>query len=165
MLTTYTTRVKKKKLRLNHKSLKIRKIIKLLSVDDSTFIFLSWYIGHSYNWVRDGYSAIIFEKHVKAVFVQVLSLLHNAVQMHELLLCCESSHKYHHAAQTTPPWRKQFWHVLQNLLLYSHPWPNMNEQCTKWKYNNYAIMHWNQLCCIFFWLWAIWSQTRVSFLF
>ena len=32
-----------------------------------------WYIGRSY-WVRDGCSAIIFVKHVKTVFNQVLSL-------------------------------------------------------------------------------------------
>ena len=50
-----------------------RQIIKLLSVDDSIFIFLSlWYIGRSY-WIRDGCSAIIFVKHVKTVFIQVLS--------------------------------------------------------------------------------------------
>ena len=42
--------------------------------------------------------------------------------------------------------QKQFRHVLQNWLLCSHPWPNINEQCTKWKQNNYAIMHWNQFC-------------------
>ena len=27
--------------------------------------------------------------------------------------------------------QKQFLYVSQNLLLRSHPWPNMNEQCTK----------------------------------
>ena len=34
------------------------------------FAFI-WSIGRSY-WVRDGYSAIIFVKHVKTVFVKVL---------------------------------------------------------------------------------------------
>ena len=29
-------------------------------------------------------------------------------------------------------WR-QFWHALQNLLLSSHPWPNMNNQCMIWR--------------------------------
>ena len=33
-------------------------------------------------------------------------IVHNAVQMHELLLCCESSRKCHHATQTTPTWTK-----------------------------------------------------------
>ena len=67
-----------------------------------------WYIGCSY-LVRDGCSAIIFVKHVKTVFIQVLNLcsvVHNAVRMHELLPCRESSHKCHHAAQTTPTWTK-----------------------------------------------------------
>ena len=31
---------------------------------------------------------------------------HNAVRTHELLHCCESSRKGHHAAQTTPTWTK-----------------------------------------------------------
>ena len=48
-----------------------RKIMKLLSVDDFSFL---WYIGRSY-WVRDGCSAIILVKHVKTVFVQVLSCM------------------------------------------------------------------------------------------
>ena len=59
--------------------------------------------------------------------------------------------------------QNQFWQVLQNLLLCSHPWPNMKEQCTTWKTKNYAIMHWNQFCYIFFQFWEIWCQTRVSF--
>ena len=50
-----------------------RKIIKLLSENDSILNFsLIWYIGRSY-WVRDGCSAIIFVKHVKTYFIQVLS--------------------------------------------------------------------------------------------
>ena len=69
------------------------KIMKFLSVDDSMLISFMWYIGHSY-WVRDGCSAIIFVKHFKTVFVQVLSYS---------TLC---SHKSHHAAQTTPTWTK-----------------------------------------------------------
>ena len=50
-----------------------RKIMKLLSEVDSIFSFFIWYIPRSY-WVMDGCSAIIFETHVKTVFVQVLSL-------------------------------------------------------------------------------------------
>ena len=30
---------------------------------------------------------------------------------------------------------RQFWHALQKWLLSSHPWPNMNDQCTIWKKN------------------------------
>ena len=67
------------------------------------FVISRW--NHSH-WVRDGCSAIIFVKHVKTVFVQVLSLVHNTVRTHELLLGCESSCKCHHAAQTTPTWTK-----------------------------------------------------------
>ena len=33
-------------------------------------------------------------------------IVHKAVRMHQLLLCCESSRKCHHAAQTTPTWTK-----------------------------------------------------------
>ena len=46
-------------------------------------------------------------------------------------------------------WR-QFWHAWQKWLLSSHPWPNMGDQCTTWKKNEYAIMYWNQFCYIFF---------------
>ena len=59
--------------------------------------------------------------------------------------------------------QNQFWHVLQNWLLCSHSWPNMNEQRTKLKETNYAIMHWNKFCYIFFQFWEIWSQTLVFF--
>ena len=45
---------------------------------------------------------------------------------------------------------KQFWHALHKWLLSSHPWPNMNNQCTIWKKNKYAIMYWNQFCYIYF---------------
>ena len=76
--------------------------------------------------------------------------VHKAVRMHLLLLCCESSRKCYHAAQTMPTWTKPIWHVLQKLLLCSYPWPNMNELCTKLKLTNYAIMRWNQFCYICF---------------
>ena len=38
-------------------------------------------------------------------------------------------------------WR-QVWHAVQKLLLSSHPWPNINVQCTIWKKNKYSIIHW-----------------------
>ena len=88
---------------------------------------------------------------------------HKAVRMHLLLLCCESSRKCYHAAQTTSTWTKPIWHVLQKWLLCSHPWRNMNELCTKLKLTNYAIMRWNKFCYICFQFWEILSQTRFSF--
>ena len=66
-------------------------------------------------------------------------IVHKAVRLHLLLLCCESSRKCYHAAQTTPTWTKPSWHVLQKWLLCSHPWPNMNELCTKLKFTNYIL--------------------------
>ena len=90
-------------------------------------------------------------------------IVHKAVRLHLLLLCCESSRKCYHAAQTTPTWTKPSWHVLQKLLLCSHPWPNMNELCTKLKFTNYTIMRWNQFRYICFQFWEILSQTRVFF--
>ena len=73
--------------------------MKLLPVDDSIFIFLSY--GILVIHIGSGMAAQqeFFVKHVKTVFVQV----HNAVQMHEMLLCCDGSRKCHHAAQT-PTW-------------------------------------------------------------
>ena len=34
--------------------------------------------------------------------------------------------------------QNKFWHVLPNWMLCSHPWPNMNKQCTKLKKTNNA---------------------------
>ena len=59
-------------------------------------------------------------------------------------------------------WR-YFWHALQKWLLSSHPWPNISDQCTAWKKNEYAIMYRIQLCHIFFQFWEILSQTGASF--
>ena len=47
--------------------------------------------------------------------------------------------------------RRQFWHFLQTWLLSSHPWHNMNAQCTMWKKvnmlssndSNLMIFHFN----------------------
>ena len=90
-------------------------------------------------------------------------IVHKAVWMH----CCFivkapanaiMQHKQRQRGQN------QFWYVLHNWLLCSHPWPNMNEQCiyTKLKQTNYAIMHWNQFCYIYFFFGEIRSQTQVS---
>ena len=94
----------------------------------------------------------------------------HAVRMYELLLCCESSRKCHHAAQTSPTWTNTInFDVFTNWLLCSHPWLNTNV----YKLNNvpnesriicaptsrnypYAIMHWNQFCFMYlvylFWI-------------
>ena len=109
-----------------------RQIIKLLSVDDSIFIFLSYgtlvvHIG----WVRDGCSAIIFVKHVKTLHPSFV-IVHKSVQMHCRFVVKAPAnvimqHKQRQLGQN------QLWHVLQNWLLCSHPWPNMNEQWTTLK--------------------------------
>ena len=135
----YTVWVKKWKPRFNPKSLKLaekhhRIVISGQWMIAYLFCFI-WYIGRSY-WVSNGCSANqqscckACQKCLRPSFEFVV---HNAVRMHELLLCCRSSRKCHHAAQATPTWTKQFWHVLQNWLLCSHTWPNMNEQYTKIK--------------------------------
>ena len=47
--------------------------------------------------------------------------------------------------------QNQFWHVLQNWLLCSHPWPNMNEHCTKLKKTNLLCYHaLKSVCCYLF---------------
>ena len=67
-------------------------------------------------WLLSNHFCKACQNCLRPSFVRV----HNAVLMHELLLCCESSCKCHHAAQTTPtcPLNK-----LHNWLLCSHPWP------------------------------------------
>ena len=57
-------------------------------------------------------------------------IVHKAMRM----LCCESSRKCHHAAQTTPTWTKPILTCFTKCIavqVCSHPWPNMNEQYTK----------------------------------
>ena len=125
----------------------------------SSFI---WHIDHAYwltLWLLSNHLCKACQNCLHLSFVNV----HKAVRMHLLLLCCESSRCYH-AAQTTPTWTKPIWHVLQKWLLCNHPWPNMNELCTKLKLTNYAIMRWNLFCYICFQFWEILSQTRVFLL-
>ena len=90
------------------------------------------------------------------IFVRV----RKAVRMHQLLLCCESSRKCHHAAQTTPTWTKPILTSFTKLIAVQ---PSMAEY--EWTIPNYAIMHWSQFCYISFKSWQIWSQTRVSLFF
>ena len=81
-----------------------RKIITRLSVDHSicNFSFI-WYIGWSWYWVRGWLLSIHFCKAwSKLPSSKFCHTVHNAVRVHELLHCCESSRKCHHAAQTTP---------------------------------------------------------------
>ena len=80
--------------------------------------------------------------------------------MHLLLLCCESPLQWYHAAQTPTTWTKPIWHVLPKILLCSHPWPNMNDLCTKLKWTNYVIMYWNQFCYIYFFFWRNFESNR-----
>ena len=81
---------------------------KLLSVDDSIFIFLSYgtlvvHIG-SGRTAQQSWNCEACQNCIRPSFEFVI--VHNAVRMHELLLCRESSRKCHHAAQTTPTWTK-----------------------------------------------------------
>ena len=73
-MCTAWVKIKKRKPRYNPKSLKSKRKNHKIVISGWKHIYLSliWYIGHSY-WVRDDCSAIIFVKHVKTVFVQVLS--------------------------------------------------------------------------------------------
>ena len=128
--------------------------MKLLSVDDSILIFLSYgalvvRIGSSHGWC----SAIIFVKHAKIVFVQVLSLCSTQCsadawiaallgKLPQMASC--SANNANLDKNNFGLFYKIYW------LVCSHLWPHMNEQCTKRKYNNYAIMHWYKFCYIFF---------------
>ena len=77
----------------------------------------------------DGCTAINFAKHVNFFWSKLtLFALHDGF--------CGS---FHNKANSKLG-QRQFWHALQKLLL-SHPWPNMNDQCTIWKKNKYAIIH------------------------
>ena len=107
----------KKTPRFKPKSLKSkRKIMTLLSVDNSIFFFFSfiWYIDGSY-WVRTGFSAIIYCRACQICLCPSFVIVHNAVRMHELLRCCESSRKCHHAAHTTPTWTTTIFDVFYKM--------------------------------------------------
>ena len=116
-------------------------------------IVLLLFLFHMTHWSRILANRRLLSNHFCKACQNCLHLsfviVHKAVRLHLLLLCCESSRKCYHAAQTTPTWTKPSWHVLQKLLLCSHPWPNMNELCTKLKFTNYTIMRWNQFCYLF----------------
>ena len=104
----------------------------------------------------DGCSAIIFVKHVKSVFVQVL-------------LCCFAVKARANAIMQRKQrqlGQKQFWHVLPNWLLCNHPWPNMNEQCYQMKVE-YLVCY-NALKLVVLYLFSILrnlESNRVSFFF
>ena len=109
-----------------------RQIIKLLSVDDSILFFfymVHWSFILGQGWLLSNN----FCKHVKTVFIQVLSWY---TKQCGCINCCfvvkapANAIMQHKQLQLG---QNQFWHVLQNWLLCSHPWPNMNEQCTKSK--------------------------------
>ena len=65
-------------------------------------------------------------------FLVCAVIVHNAVQILGLLLCCETRANAIMQRKQCQLGQKQFWHVLPNWLLCSHPLPDMNDQCTKW---------------------------------
>ena len=114
--------------RFNPKFLKTgKKIMKLLSVEDSLFIFIHmvhWSFVLGQGWLLSNNFCMACQNCLRPIFV----IVHNAVWMRELLLCCDSSCRCHHAAQIMPiNLDKNNFDALQNLLLCSHPWLNMNE--------------------------------------
>ena len=59
-------------------------------------------------------------------------IIHKAVRMHYLLLCCESSRKCHHAAQrTTPTWTKQILTCFTRLIAAQPSMAEYERKCTK----------------------------------
>ena len=123
------------------------KILKLLSVDDRIFIFLSYgtsivHIGS----VMAAQQSFLYSMSKLSSSKFWVCAADSAVRMHYLLLCCESSHKCHHAAQTTSTWTKTILTGFMTLIAVQHPIAEYDEQCTKWKKNKNAIMH----CYIFF---------------
>ena len=111
------------------------------------FVYFSFlmYISHftlGQGWLLSNHLIV---KHVKTVFVQVLNLCSHSTQWQlcgcmELMLCCESSRKCHHAAQT-PTWTKTILTMFYKIdcRAATHGWIWMNN-VPKWKYNNYAII-------------------------
>ena len=90
-------------------------------------------------------------------------VVHYAGRMHELLLCCKSSHKCHHVAQTMPTWTKIILTCFTKLIDVQ---PSMAEWMNNVpNKNNVAIMHWNQFCNIFLRFWEIWSQSGFFYIF
>ena len=119
--------------------------MKLLSVDDSMFIFsLIW---HILSFIL-GQGWLLSNRFCKAC--QNCLRPSGAADAWIVALLWKLPQNATMQRKQCQLGQKQFWHVSQNWSLCSHPWPNMNEQCTKWKYNDYAIMHWNQFCYIFF---------------
>ena len=80
------------------------------------------------------------------------------------MLCCESSRKCHHAAQTMPTWTKPILTCFYKIDYYAaiHGRIRMNNVPTQSRLIMLSCTA--QFCyIIFFQFWEIWSQTRVSF--
>ena len=99
---------------------------------DSIIIPLSfWYIVHSYS-AMDGSLRLHSNQFCKTC--------QNCFCPSWRCLCCEATIRAF--AMHCELGRRQFWHALQKLLLSSHPWPNMNDQCTIWKKTNMLFSTW-----------------------
>ena len=108
-------------------------ITKLISVHDSIFIFLSY--GTLIFHIGSGMAAqqSFFVKHFKTVSIQVLSLYTSSADAPIVALLWKSPAMISCSTNNAYLDIYQFDMFYKKLLLCSHPWPNMNELCTKLK--------------------------------
>ena len=99
----------KRKPRLNFKSLKNEKTDHKTNNREWYYYFSSfiWHIDHAY-WLSDGLLSNHFCKACQNCLHPSFFIVHKAVRMYLLLLCCESSRKCYHAAQQRLLGQNQF---------------------------------------------------------
>ena len=101
--------------------------------------------------------------HVKTVSIQVLIIVHKAVRMHLLLLCCESSRKCYHAAQHTLYLDKTnltcFTKIIACAPYHGQIWMNYVPKCTVHDLISARHVLKSVLLYLFLQFWEILSQT------
>ena len=140
-----------------------RKIMKLLSVDDSIFLF------HLYDTLvihtGSGMAAKAYQNFLCPSFV----IIHNAVWTVDAWIVAllwkfpQMPSSSANNANLDKHNFDMFYKIYCCAAIHFRIW--MINVLLKWKYNNYVIMHWNKFCYMFLRFWEILSQTRVSFLF
>ena len=118
-------------------------------MDDSIFISLSymvhWLFILGQGWLLSNLSKLSLSK---------FWIVHNAVWMHALLLCCQGFRKCLHAVQTTPTWTKTTLTCFTELIavqtsMAEYEW-TVYQMKVEWLY--YPALK-SVLLYIFFWFW------------
>ena len=111
------------------KSKKKKKIIKLL--DDIAYLFFFHMVHWSFilgkGWLLSNRFCKACQNCFRPSFTQCSAVAWIVALLWKLPQMPSCKRKYNSDFDT-----HKKWHVLQNWLL-CHPWPNMNEQCSKWK--------------------------------